>query len=113
MTNLDINDDGALVFCYDVYVNGLFGRNRKIKHEGFSLAKHLSNKLTIAEVHALMEAKLKAIKLKGSYSFSLVERQGRLKNENGVEIYRTGLFTDRKTLIKGDIVSPKTGVEGF
>jgi hypothetical protein len=48
-----------------------------------------------------MDAKLKEIKIKGTATYSMVERQGRVKHERGFEIYTTGLFTDTKTLRQG------------
>lgn len=95
------NDDGKLVYTYDLFLNGIFGRNRKAKRELFTVAKHLDKPLTDSEAIALMEAKIKDIKVKGSYTYRLVERHGRLKNEGGFEIYTTGLFTDTRDIVQG------------
>lgn len=95
------NDDGKLVYTYDLFINGIFGRNRKAKRELFTVAKYLDKPLTDSEAIALMEAKIKDIKLKGSYTYKLAERQGRLKKEGGFEIYTTSLFSDSRDIIAG------------
>jgi hypothetical protein len=95
------DSDGKQVYCYDLHVNGVFGRNRKAKREMFKLAKHLDSTLTTEQALALAEVKLKEIKLKGSYSYSLTERIGRVKSDSGFEIYTTDLFGGSKTLSRG------------
>jgi hypothetical protein len=102
MNQVTNETDGKQVYCYDLHVNGVFGRNRKAKREMIKLAKHLDAALTLEQALALADAKLKEIKLKGEYRYSVTERIGRVKNDSGFEIYTTDLFGGSKTLTQGN-----------
>jgi hypothetical protein len=97
------NDQGTEVFCYDIFVDGVFGRNRKAKREMFSVGKHLPAKLELSVALNLMDAKLKDLKFKGAYSYMLKERRGFVKNEGGFEIYTTNIFGDSIELRRGTV----------
>lgn len=81
------------VICYYFFVKGLFGRNRKVKTEMFYVKKHSLTPLTPEEARELMNEVLKTeVKPKGEYQVKLVEHNGTLENDSGVQIYSTNLF---------------------
>lgn len=78
------------VYSYRVYVKGLFGRNRKIKFEGFDVGVDLPEKLTLEEAKSRMEYVLKTIvKPKGDYFLKLSEQPMTLEKHDG---YKTREF---------------------
>ena len=95
--------EGKQVWDYSIFVQGVFGRNRKVKRELFNIAKHLDSPLPLDQALALMDAKLVKLKFKGAYSYKLEERTGSVKNEGGFEIYTTNLFGNTKLLKEGTV----------
>lgn len=87
------------VYCYDLHVNGLFGRNRKVKRDMLTVVKHNENKLDLEAVIELAKKELERVKLKGS--FALYEREGTIENDGGIEIYSTKLVFGAKPIWTG------------
>jgi len=76
------------VYCYDLHVNGIFGRKRKPQREMFTLKERDERRLTSDEAISLAKKELERINLQGK--FHLQERKGTV--EDG--IYSTSLFGD-------------------
>lgn len=83
---------------YRIYVKGLFGRNRTVKSEGFSLIEKPIDDpiLTESELDSLVENRLKEIKLKNG-RVSVNVNKVTYENNHG---YTTKIFMpfDAKTL---------------
>lgn len=94
-----MNEDKKTVYCYDLHVNGLFGRNRKVKRESLNVVKHSETKLSLDVVIELAKKELERLKLKGN--FALYEREGTIENDNGCEIYSTMLAFGAKPIWNG------------
>lgn len=90
------------VYCYNLHVNGIYGRKRKPQRDMFTLLKHSPSKISEAELLDLTNKKLTELKLKGSWSVQ--EREGAIENDNGIEIYSTKLILGQNSyLLRGEI----------
>lgn len=87
------------VTCYYFFINGLFGRNRKAKQEMFYVVKHSPVKVDLEQVKALMNEKIKALKPRGEFVVKLVEQDGTIENDSGVNIYTTKIEFNKKPLL--------------
>lgn len=87
------------VTCYYFFISGLFGRNRKVKQEMFYVKKQSEVKLDLEHVKALMNEKLKELKPKGEFIVKLIERDGTIENDSGVQIYTTKIEFNKKPLL--------------
>jgi len=72
---------------YRIFVNGLFGRNRKVKREGFSLIEKPFDAPILGEdaLDLLVSMKLNDIKLKYG-KVSVTMNKVTIENDNGVII---------------------------
>jgi hypothetical protein len=87
------------VTCYYFFISGLFGRNRKAKQEMFYVVKQSPVKVDLEQVKALMNEKLKALKPRGEFTVKLIEQDGTIENDSGVQIYTTKIEFNKKPLL--------------
>jgi hypothetical protein len=91
------------IYTYHLSLNGLFGRNRKVKHDMFKLIDDLSEPLTREAALALADNKIKELKVKGQAHYFLYEREGTVEYDSGIRIYSTDLFGGQKEIQRGTI----------
>ncbi len=80
MNKVEVNE-------YRIFVVGLFGRNRKVKREGFSLTERPYSEpvLNESDLDALVSTKLAEIKLKYGKA-SVTMNKVTIENDNGIII---------------------------
>ena len=87
------------VTCYYFFISGLFGRNRKTRQEMFYVVRQSPVKVDLEQVKALMNEKLKALKPRGEFTVKLIEQDGTIENDSGVQIYTTKIEFNKKPLL--------------
>lgn len=85
------------VFAYTLFVNGLFGKNRKVKHDNFVLAQDCEQALTPGQVKALAEEKIASLKVKMG-TWRMTEQPVVLDTTSGYAARSFKLFTDKEVL---------------
>lgn len=73
------------VYDYTLYIKGLFGRNRKVKFQGFPLIENSENQFSADGLRALMEAKINSIKPRGQFILKVIETPCELEMMDGVQ----------------------------
>ena len=73
------------VYDYTLYIKGLFGRNRKVKFQGFPLIENSENQFSADGLRALMEAKIASIKPKGQFYLKVIETPCEIEMMDGIE----------------------------
>jgi len=90
------------VYDYILFVDGLFGKNRKPRTEVFDLAKDQMKPLTLEQVTELYQKKIASLNLRGKVSLKVTEQPCETENMGGYTSKQFMLFTD-KQLIKETI----------
>jgi hypothetical protein len=96
------------VLVYDMRVNGLFGRNRKVKSESFKLAEVPADApLAVETVRELATKKLNEVKVKGRAAIRVMERAQsvELRESSGGSLYevRSFMLMSGKTLFAEEV----------
>lgn len=89
-------ENKQIVYDYDLHVNGIYGRKRKIQRDLFNLVSRSPTKVPLAEVEAALAKKLAEIKLVGSYR--VFEREGELDDH----FYTTKLVFGARPILQGE-----------
>jgi coenzyme F420-reducing hydrogenase alpha subunit len=87
------------VTCYYFFITGLFGRNRKVKQDMFYVKRQSEVKLDLEQVKDLMNEKIKTLKPKGEFTIKLLEQNGTIENDSGVQIHTIKIEFNKKPLL--------------
>jgi hypothetical protein len=65
----------------------------------FYVVRQSPVKVDLEQVKALMNEKLKALKPRGEFTVKLIEQDGTIENDSGVQIYTTKIEFNKKPLL--------------
>ena len=88
-------DTKKQVYGYNLFIQGIWGRNRKRKHELFKLAQDCETQLPLEEVMSLKEQKIAELKPKGAFKIKITEQPMTLDVDRGFITRSFMMFTDK------------------
>lgn len=89
------------VYDYNLYIKGLFGRNRKVKFESFKILENSDQTIDKNHIKEMVENALKEkVKPKGNYYLKVIEQECFLENDSGMEIKSFMLFSGTRILLE-------------